>query len=91
MEQFIIHGCEQVLRFTKAENWNDLPEQIKVQLGFNMGVVALGLSLSKEDGFLTLSNAREEKISMKEFNEHMKKLVEKHQVPVNHTQIAREF
>ncbi len=91
MEKFIIHGCEQVLRFSRVEKWNDLSEQIKVQLGFNMGVVALGLSLSKEDGFLALSNVREEKISMTKFNEHIKKLVETYNVPVDDAQIAREF
>ena len=33
MNEFLIHACEQVLRFTQAERWDDLPEAIKVQLG----------------------------------------------------------
>ena len=47
MDEFTIHACEQVLRFTQVEHWNDLPEEFKIQLGFNMGVVALGLKLTK--------------------------------------------
>jgi hypothetical protein len=91
MIKFLIHACEQVLRFTQVEKWDDLSEQIKVQLGFNMGAVALALNLSKEDGFLVLSNAREGKISMQEFQEHMKKLVESYKIPVDPVQIARKF
>lgn len=90
-EEFIIHACEQVLRFTEIEKWNDLSEEIKVQLGFNMGVMALGLTLSKEDGFLTLKNAREENISMEEFNNHLKSLVEKYNVEVKKENILRPF
>ena len=41
--QFVTHGCEQVLRFSRVDSWDALSEEIKVQLGFNMGVVALGL------------------------------------------------
>jgi len=39
MDDFIIHGCEQVLRFTQVEHWDDLSEELKVQLGFNMGLL----------------------------------------------------
>lgn len=35
-QDFIIHACEQVLRFSQVENWDNLSEERKVQLGFNM-------------------------------------------------------
>ena len=91
MIKFLIHACEQVLRFTQVSKWDDLSEEIKVQLGFNMGVVALGLNLSKEEGFLVLSNTREDIISMKEFQEHMKSLVNSHKINVDPIQITRKF
>ncbi|MDD4607221.1 MAG: hypothetical protein PHS07_02715 [Patescibacteria group bacterium] len=67
MIKFTTHACEQVLRFTQVDKWNDLSEEIKIQLSFNMGVIALGLSLTKEEGFLTLTNARQGIISMQTF------------------------
>ena len=91
MIKFITHACEQVLRFSQVEKWDELTEEIKVQLGFNMGVVALGLSLTKEEGFLALANVRQGIISMQEFRKHMKKLVESHKIQVDNAQIARKF
>ena len=44
-ENFTIHACEQALRFTRVDKWDDLSEEVKVQLGFNMGAMALGLEL----------------------------------------------
>ncbi|TAK57003.1 hypothetical protein EPO17_03170, partial [Patescibacteria group bacterium] len=80
MDDFIIHGCEQVLRFTRVERWDDLSEALKVQLGFNMGVIALGLKLSKAEGFQALADVREGKISMQAFRNHVQSLVTSHQV-----------
>ncbi len=90
-KDFIIHSCEQVLRFTRVEHWHDLSEERKVQLGFNMGVVALGLKLNKEDGFLTLNNAREGIITMKNFRDHLKSLIESKQIKMDEVKIARPF
>ncbi len=90
-KEFVTHACEQVLRFTQVEKWNDLSEERKVQLGFNMGVMALGLSLTKEDSFLALSNARQGNVSMPAFREHLKTLVTSHKVEVDETKIARPF
>ena len=90
-DEFIKHACEQVLRFTQVNNWDDLTEEVKVQLGFNMGAMALGLSLSKEDGFLALANARQGKTTMPEFREHLQKVIESHKVIVDPTQVARPF
>ena len=91
MEDFTIHACEQVLRFTRVDKWDDLSEEIKVQLGFNMGAMSLSLNLSKEDGFLSLSNARLGLISMPAFHEHLKSIVSSHNIEVNKNNIARAF
>ena len=88
-EEFIIHACEQVLRFTQVEKWDDLSEEVKVQLGFNMGAMALGLDLTKEDGFLALSNARQEIVSIQEFRKHLKDLVVLHEIKVDEEKINR--
>jgi len=90
-KEFVIHACEQVLRFAQVEKWNDLSEELKVQLGFNMGVMALGLSLTKEEGFLILSNARQSDISMQTFREHVEALVTSHNIKVDETNISRQF
>jgi len=91
MDDFVIHGCEQVLRFTQVERWDDLSEALKVQLGFNMGVVALGLKLSKADGFQALADAREGQLSMQAFRNHLRSLIASHEVEVDEAKIARPF
>lgn len=90
-EDFIIHACEQVLRFTQVDKWDDLSEERKVQLGFNLGVMALGLDLTKEEGFQALSNARSGAISMQDFREHLMSLIFSHKIEVNEENIARPF
>lgn len=90
-EEFTKHACEQVLRFTQVNKWDDLSEELKVQLGFNVGAMALGLNLSKEEGFLALSNAREGKISMKMFHEHIKSVILSHKIAVDEAKISRPF
>ena len=91
MDSFVMHACEQVLRFTQVDQWNDLSEEIKVQLGFNMGAMAHGLVLTKEDGFLALSNVRQGVVSMQAFREHVQSLVAFHGVLVDEANIARPF
>ena len=91
MDDFIIHGCEQVLRFTQAKHWDDLSEERKVQLGFNMGVVSLGLKLTKEQGFQPLADAREGKISMQALRNHLKSVIDSHQVKVDEKKIVKPF
>lgn len=90
-ENFIAHACEQVLRFTQVDKWDDLSEEKKVQLGFNMGVVALGLSLTKEEGYLALANARDGLMSMQVFREHLGSLVTSHEIEVDEANIAKTF
>ncbi|MDO8646946.1 MAG: hypothetical protein Q7R70_00835 [Candidatus Diapherotrites archaeon] len=90
-EEFTKHACEQVLRFTQVNNWNDLSEELKVQLGFNMGAMALGLNLSKEEGFLALSNARNGNISMTKFHEQVKSVILSHKIIVDEAKVAKPF
>ncbi len=91
MQDFVIHACEQVLRFTRVEQWDDLSEERKVQLGFNMGVAALGLKLTKDEGFQALADMREGKISVQDFQKHFKSLIISHEVKVDEANIARPF
>ena len=90
-EEFVKHACEQVLRFTQVKKWDDLSEEIKVQLGFNMGAMSLGLNLSKEDGFLMLSNARKGSISMQEFHKHIRSITLSYQITIDEEMVARPF
>jgi len=85
------HACEQVLRFTRAAHWNDLTEERKVQLGFNMGLMAMALGINKEEGYTTLSQAREGHITMQAFHTHLQTLITRHNVPTNPAHIARPF
>ena len=90
-EEFVTHACEQVLRFTRVNKWDDLSEELKVQLGFNMGAMALGLNLSKEDGFLALSNARKGDTTMAAFREHVRSVILSHKIVVDEAKVARPF
>lgn len=88
-EDFVTHACEQVLRFTRVNKWDDLSEERKVQLGFNMGAMALGLNLSKEESFLALSNARKGSISMVKFHEHVRSVILSHKIEIDEAKVAR--
>lgn len=90
-EELVTHACEQVLRFTRARRWDDLSEEVKVQLGFNMGIVALGLNLSKEDGYLALSNARQGLLTMAQFREHAQALILAGNIAIDAAKVARPF
>lgn len=90
-KQFTAHACEQVLRFTNVNDWNDLPEKIKVQLAFNMGVVALGLGLTKEDGYMAMANTCDGSISVQDLHEHMRLLVKKHSIEISEENVTRPF
>jgi hypothetical protein len=90
-DDFVIHGCEQVLRFAQVERWDDLSEVLKIQLGFNMGVVALGLKLTKDEGFQALADVRDGRISMQSFRDHLRSLITSHKIEVDEAMIARPF
>jgi hypothetical protein len=91
MDSFVVHACEQVLRFAQASRWDDLSEERKVQLGFNMGVMAHGLHLAKEDGYLPLATLREGAMSTEDFRAHMQHLVRVHAVPVCEKNCVKVF
>ena len=91
MDEFVIHGCEQVLRFAQVKEWDGLSEALKVQLSFNMGVVTLGLNLTKVEGFQALADAREGRMSMEAFRNHLKSVIVSRHVPVDEAKIARPF
>lgn len=90
-KEFVTHACEQILRFTQVAKWDDLSEERKVQLGFNMGVVALGLELTKEEGYMTLANTRQGIITMQAFHVHLKSIITAHNIAVDETNIAKPF
>ncbi|MCT4617680.1 MAG: hypothetical protein N4A38_05730 [Candidatus Gracilibacteria bacterium] len=90
-EEFTKHACEQVLRFSIVEKWDDLSEARKVQLGFNMGAMSLALNLSKEDGFMALFNVRTGEISMQEFRKHIANIVAKYNIKVEEKMIELPF
>jgi DNA-binding response OmpR family regulator len=90
-DEFTAHGCEQVLRFSRVENWDDLSEAVKVQLAFNMGVVSLGLKLPKEDGYQPLVDLRERRTTMKDFHDRVRAVVAAHNIAVDETKITRPF
>ena len=91
MNDFAIHACEQVLRFTTVETWDELPDKIKTQLAFNMGVFALGLRVSKEDGYQMPQNAREGIIPMSEFHDHLRSIINTHKVSIKEENITKQF
>lgn len=90
-KDFITHGCEQVLRFSRVERWSDLAEALKVQFGFNMGVVALGLKLDKPEGFQAFTDMREGRISMQDFRNHLEALISSHKIKVDEAKVSRPF
>ena len=91
MNDFVIHACEQVLRFTKVEHWNDLSEERKVQLAFNMGVFSLGLGLSKEEGYDSVAGTAKGNMSIQELHEHLRALVISHSVAIKEENVAKEL
>ena len=71
--------------------WNDLTEERKVQLGFNAGIMALGLNISKDEGYLTLVKAREGQLTMPQVHDHYRALVTRLNVAVREENIQRVF
>lgn len=89
--EFIIHSCEQALRFTQVDKWDDLSEERKVQLGFNLGAMALGLDLNKSESFEPLTDVRNGSMSMQKFREHLVLLITSCKVEVDEINIAKPF
>ncbi len=90
-KDLIVHACEQVLRFSSVNHWDDLTEERKVQLGFNMGVMSLGLGLNKQDGYIAMANAREGTTSVQALHQHVRNIVATHKVAISEANIAKPF
>ena len=91
MNDFVIHACEQVLRFTSVNKWGDLSEKLKVQLSFNMGVIALGLDLTKEEGYQSIADTCQEDMSVQELHKHLRSLIVSNEINVSEVNIAKPF
>ncbi len=91
MKDFVIHACEQSLRFSTAGKWEDLSDKIKMQFSFNVGVMSLGLDLTKEEGYQALADVCLGKSSMSEFHNYVRSLLVKKEIAVNEENISRSF
>lgn len=91
MNNFVVHACEQVLRFTSVNNWSDLSEERKIQLSFNMGVVSLGLNLTKQEGYDSIASAGRGDISMSELHQHLRSLIVSNSVMVDEKNVTKTF
>lgn len=91
MKDFIIHACEQSLRFSTDSKWEDLSDKLKTQFSFNVGVMALGLDLSKEEGYQYLADVCQGKSLMSEFHDHVRSLLASRGIEVNEENIKRPF
>ncbi len=91
MNDFVIHACEQVLRFTTVHDWNDLNEERKVQLSFNMGVMALGLNLTKKEGYDSLASTAKGGMTVQQLHQHLRLLIASHQVAIQEENITKPF
>lgn len=91
MKDFVIHACEQSLRFSTVDKWEDLSDKLKMQFSFNVGVMALGLDLSKEEGYQALANVCEGTSSMSEFHNHVRSLLANREIVVNEENVNRSF
>jgi len=91
MSNFIAHASEQVLRFTSVDSWGDLNEERKIQLSFNMGVMALGLGLTKEESYKPLTDTRNGDLSIQKLHTHLRKLIISNKVSVKEENIAKPF
>ena len=91
MNDFVIHACEQSLRFSTIDEWGNLSEKLKMQFSFNVGVMALGLELSKEDGYQALANVCGGQIKMNEFHDHVGVLLKSRNIEVDEENIKKPF
>jgi len=91
MNEFVVHACEQVLRFTTVKDWKDLSEERKVQLSFNMGVFSPGLGLSKEEGYDSVAGTARGDMAVQELHKHLRSIVTSHGVVIEEENVAKEF
>jgi hypothetical protein len=88
-QDLVAHACVQVLRFTSVAAWDDLSSDRQVQLGFNLGLVVLGLGLSKAEGYDALAMAQTGAQSMQQLHDHLESLIIHHQVELDQVQLHK--
>jgi hypothetical protein len=88
-QELVAHACTQVLRFTSVATWDDLSSDRQVQLGFNLGLVVLGLGLSKTEGYDALALAQTGAQSMQQLHNHFKSLISKHNIEPDQVQLDK--
>jgi hypothetical protein len=91
MNNFVIHACEQVLRFTSIDKWDDLTEERKLQFSFNVGVMALGLNLTKEESYQLIIDTSQETLSTQELHKHFRTLIISNKVNINEENVIKPF
>ena len=91
MNDFVIHACEQSLRFSTASSWDSLSEKLRMQFSFNYGVMALGLDLSKEEGYDALASACLGQSTMQDLHTHIRALMTSRNIEVNEERVVRPF
>lgn len=91
MKDFVTHACEQSLRFSSADSWEGLTDEVKMQFSFNVGAMALGLDLPKEEGYQSLAKVCQGKTSMRDFHNHVRSLLESRGIKVSEENVARPF
>jgi hypothetical protein len=89
MNDFVTHACEQVLRFTSIDNWDDLTQERKVQLSFNMGVCSLGLGLTKQEGYDSVADTVTGHMTIVQLHEHLRSLIALHGVIINEQNVKK--
>ena len=87
--QFVIHSCEQVLRFSSVPRWNDLSEERKIQLSFNLGAMVHALELSKEQGWDQLDQLRSGSLDTATFNKHIRTILNERNITVDPAMVDR--
>jgi hypothetical protein len=90
-DDFLVHSAEQVLRFTRVAAWDDLSEERKVQLGFNLGALVKGLGLSKADGYDVMTQARLGQLPMAQMRAHFADIIARRGLAVQEEKILRDF
>jgi hypothetical protein len=91
MDDFVIHACEQSLRFSTVSSWESLSDKLKMQFSFNYGVMALGLDLTKEEGYDALASVCLGQSTMRDLHTHIRALMASRNIAVNEERVARPF
>ncbi len=81
----------QVLRFSTATSWSELSDERRTQLAFNAGVMALGLGLSKEEGYDVLAAVCQGKRPLAELHAHVRGLMAERGMVIDEAHVCKPF